>query len=235
MMVYAPAHLDKGDSISVLDYGHVQLLDWMGDDLAIVQAAQASFAKESAEYGSREERILNFLMREEHGVPFEHAVIKLRLRLPLKVAAQLKKHRMSSWSEQSSRYDEMAQDCYLPDEFRTQVGKIGSYTFAPVDPRLNRWAQRRLARAYKRSLRTYRRMLARGIAKEQASLILPVGLYTEVVWTLNLRSLFNVLRLRADSHAQEEVRQYAHAIEVLASSIFPDTIRLFTENGRPKP
>lgn len=221
--------------IKVLDHGFVELLDSMGDDLAIVQAAQASFAKESSEYTSKEAGILNFLMREEHGVPFEHVVLKFRLRLPLKIAAQLKKHRMSSWSEQSSRYDEMSEDCYLPENFRTQVGKIGNYTFEDMDERDTMAARRTMRMAYRMALVCYRSLLREGVAMEQASLVLPMGLYTEVVWTLNVRSLFNVLHLRADSHAQWEVQQYALAMEELAQQVVPDTIRMFIEAGRPKP
>lgn len=222
-------------TIKVLDHGFVSLIDSMGDDLAIVQAAQASFAKESLTYTEREAGILNFLMREGHGVPMEHVVLKFRLRLPLKIAAQLKKHRMASWSEQSSRYDEMSEDCYLPENFRTQVGRIGSYTFTEVDWRTNEWASAVVGTAYRQSLEAYRNLLSQGIAKEQASLVLPVGLYTEVVWTLNARSLFNVLHLRADAHAQWEVQQYALAMENLAKQVIPDTIRMFIDAGRPKP
>lgn len=222
-------------TIPVLDHGFVTLLDSMGDDLAVVQAAQASFAKGSTEYTSREAGILAFLMREEHGVPFEHVVLKFRLRLPLKVAAQLKKHRMSSWSERSSRYDEMDQLVYLPWRFRRQVGKIGSYTFEDLPYRDNLWARYHVKRSYTSALRTYKRLLKGGVAKEHASLVLPMGLYTEVVWTINVRSLFNVLHLRADSHAQWEVQQYALAMEELAKAVIPDTIRMFIEAGRPKP
>lgn len=222
-------------TIQVLDHGYVTLLDSMGSDLAIVQAAQASFAKESAEYTSREAGILAFLMREEHGVPFESVVLKFRLRLPLKIAAQLKKHRMSSWSEQSSRYDEMGKDCYVPENFRVQVGKIGNYTFRDLLGDDNQACQMAVRDAYEYALNRYERLLNLGVAKEQASLVLPVGLYTEVVWTINVRSLFNVLHLRADSHAQWEVQQYALAMEELAKQVIPDTIRMFVEAGRPKP
>lgn len=221
--------------IAVLDHGFVELLNSMGDDLEIVQAAQASFAKESWEYGDREAKILQFLMSEEHGVPFEHVVLKYRLKIPLKFAAQFKKHRMSSWSEQSSRYDEMGTDTYMPTRFRQQVGRIGNYTFEDVHPEVNHLARQTLREQYHSALVAYRRLLGLGVAKEQASLVLPVGLYTEVVWTLNVRSLFNVLHLRVDSHAQEEAQQYAIAFEELAELVIPDTIRLFREAGRPKP
>lgn len=222
-------------AMPVLDHGHVMLIDSMGDDLRIVQAAQASFASASQEYTSREAGILGFLMSEEHGVPFEHVVLTFGLKLPLKFAAQLKKHRMSSWSEQSSRYSEMSTDTYLPAGFTTQVGRIGDYTFVPVNAETDARAEKDMLHAYSTAIDTYRRLLARGIAKEQASLVLPMGLYTEVVWTLNMRSLFNVLHLRMDSHAQWEVQQYATAMEQLAEVVVPDTIRMFREAGRPKP
>lgn len=221
--------------IPLLDHGFVELLNSMGDDLEIVQAAQASFDKESQGYGDREAKILQFLMSEEHGVPFEHVVLKFRMKLPLKFAAQFKKHRMSSWSEHSSRYSEMGTDTYMPKRFTEQVGRIGSYTFEPMSDDENEAAQALVAHSYRIALNAYRSMVDYGVAKEQASLVLPVGLYTEVVWTLNVRSLFNVLHLRIDSHAQWEAQQYAIAFEELAELVIPDTIRMFREAGRPKP
>lgn len=225
-------------SRSVLDSGQVRLINWMGNDLEIVNAAQASLDNESESYTSREEGILRFLMREEHGVPFEHVVLKFKMMMPLFLCAQFKKHRMSSWSERSGRYDEFERpQFYVPatEHIRTQVGKPGAYTFDNADRAQAVLFQAALVESQDIAWRLYQTALEGGIAKEQARLFLPPTLYTTVVWTLNVRSLFNVIRLRADSHAQWEAQQYGQAFEELAALVIPDTIAAFVAAGRPKP
>lgn len=221
--------------INVLDHGIVELLDHMGSDLTIVQAAQASFNNSSQEYGTREQGILRFLMREEHGVPFEHAVLSFRLRMPVFLARQFVKHRTSSWSEHSGRYSELENLFYVPREVRTQTGKPGSYTFEPLHPFRAAEFQKRLSDQCESAWSLYQSSLTAGVAKEQARLCLPVNIYTNVVWTINARSLFNVIRLRVDSHAQAEAQVYGKAMEDLARLVIPDTIDAFVASGRPKP
>lgn len=223
--------------IEVLDHGLVELIDWMGDDLAIVEAAQASFDKVPDEYTDKEAGILRFLMREEHGVPFEHVVLKFRLRMPIFLARQYVKHRTSSWSEHSGRYSALEPLFYIPapEDVRSQVGKPGSYTFEPVDLDTATRYRADLTETNQCAWHTYQSAIRAGVAKEIARLALPVNLYTTVVWTINARSLFNVIRLRVDSHAQREAQVYAQALEALAGHVIPDTIAAFIENGRPKP
>ena len=223
--------------LHVLDHGLVELLDWMGDDLAIVEAAQASFDKIPDGYGSKEQGILRFLMKEEHGVPFEHVVLKFRLRMPIFLARQYVKHRTSSWSEHSGRYSALEPLFYIPEpiDVRTQVGKPGRYSFEPVDVATAGDFLVSLEESCQLAWDTYQAALSTGVAKELARMVLPVNLYTTVVWTINARSLFNVIRLRVDSHAQREARVYARALEQLASIVIPDTMSAFVENERPKP
>jgi thymidylate synthase (FAD) len=215
----------------------VQLIDSMGDDLAIVQAAQSSFGRQSEEYGSREQRILRALLRDEHGVPFEHVVLKYRLKLPIFVARQLVKHRMSSWSEHSGRYSQHEADFYVPthDRVRTQTGKPMDYAYAPADQASASLAVDVIGASNHDSWELYQILLQRGVAREQARLVLPQTLYTVITWSINVRSLLNVLRLRADEHAQWEIQQYAHALEELAGHVVPDTLAAFNEFGRVAP
>jgi thymidylate synthase (FAD) len=223
--------------ISVLDHGLVELEDWMGNDLRVVVAAEASFNKASDTYGDRQRGILRKLMAEEHGVPFEHVVFTYRLRLPLFLAAQFKKHRHGSWSERSARYSPMERLFYVPDgdDVRRQVGKAMDYTFEEVPEHMAVAFRQDLRETSNRAFNLYERWKDYGVAKEQARLILPQNTYTTVVWTLNARSLFNFLRLRADSHAQREAQVYAEAMERLAATVIPDTIDAFVAAGRPKP
>lgn len=224
-------------SIKVLDHGSVELLDSMGSDLRIVQAAQASFARASTEYGAREERILRALMSESHGVPFEHVSFTFRVKMPLFLAAQYKKHRISSWSEHSGRYSEMEREFYIPtvDRVRRQIGKAMDYEYEAVPQHMAQSFCQDLRESSHRAFNRYERWLEYGVAKEQARLFLPVNAYTSVVWTINARSLFNLLHLRVDAHAQEEARDYAEAMERLAETVIPDTIAAFREMGRPAP
>lgn len=221
----------------VLDHGIVDLVDYMGSDLRIVNAAQASFAKESEEFAFRENRILNSLIREEHGVPFEHVVFTFKMKLPIFLARQYVKHRHGSWSEHSGRYSELFPEFYVPEEkdVRRQIGKPMEYTFGPVEPGNASDFRAALVDANGCAWDAYVEAMAMGIAKEQARFSLPVNLYTTVVWTLNLRSLFNVIRLRVDKHAQWEAQQYAEALESMAQQVIPETMALWVQNGRPKP
>jgi thymidylate synthase (FAD) len=229
-----PTHVK---TITVLDHGRVELSDSMGDDLAIVQAAQASFNRTSAAYGEREQRILRSLMREEHGVPFEHVVFTFRVKLPLFLAAQYKKHRLSSWSEHSARYSPMEREFYVPskDSVRRQIGKAMDYEFERVPEHMAVSFRQDLREQSNRAFNLYERWTEYGVAKEQARLALPVNTYTTIVWTMNARALFNFLRLRLDGHAQEEARVYAVAMEKLAATVIPDTMAAFREYGHPKP
>lgn len=229
--------LDKLYERQVLDHGTVRLVDWMGNDLRIVNAAQASLDNESASYTDREHGILRFLMREEHGVPFEHVLFTFKMRMPLFLCAQFKKHRMASWSEQSGRYDVFEPQFYVPElrRVRSQVGKPGAYKFQAIDQAQGVLFREALMTHHSQSVQCYRTALTAGVAKEQARFFLPPTLYTTVVWTLNVRSLFNVIRLRADSHAQWEAQQYGKAFEDLARLVIPDTVDAFVAAGRPKP
>lgn len=224
-------------TIKCLDHGCVELVDSMGDDLAIVQAAQSSFARQSQEYGERERRILRSLMREHHGVPFEHVVLKYRVKMPLFIARQLVKHRMSSWSEHSARYSQMEPEFYVPHpaDIRTQVGKPMEYQMHQAGEEVASHTVQRISIYSKVAWQTYNELLNDGVAKEQARLVLPVNMYTTVTWTLNVRSLLNVLALRNENHAQAEVQEYAQAFESLAEHVIPDTIEAFNEYERMVP
>jgi thymidylate synthase (FAD) len=219
----------------VLDRGKVELINWMGDDLFIVQAAQSSFGKLSSSYGERERKILRSLIREEHGVPFEHTVLSYRIKMPIFVARQLVKHRISSWSEHSGRYSAMEPEFYVPSTIRTQVGKPMEYQYQDADENLANYARDRVSRSNHAAWDEYLDLMAVGVAKEQARLVLPTTLYTTITWTLNVRSLLNVLHLRNDPHAQAETREYAQAMELLAENVIPDTLVAFNQNGRKAP
>lgn len=224
--------------VRVHNHGHVHLEDAMGSDLHIVNNARVSFDQESTEFTSKERGLLNFLMRERHGSPWEAVVMRFDVKAPIFVMREWHRHRISSINEQSARYSQMPDHYYVPERelVREQVGKPGSYSFAPIsDPAVVDETLALIDDTQRAAFDAYHRMLDQGIAKELARTVLPVGMFSRMKWTVNLRSLFNFLSLRNDEHAQREIRDYAIAVEQLAAQVVPVAFEVFEENGRVCP
>jgi thymidylate synthase (FAD) len=225
------------DEITVLDHGFVRLDDCMADDLAVVNAARVSFAKRVDEMGDADRGLVRFLMRERHSTPFEHGVFRFHVKCPIFVAREWMRHRAGSYNEHSARYSELPEEFYVPaaDDVRTQVGKPGSYSFEPVDAALAEETRETLGATYREAYLAYRGMIDRGVAREIARMVLPVGIYTQFHWTLNARSLMNFLSLRNADTAQLEIRRFAEAVELLFAERMPVTHASFVEFGRRAP
>jgi thymidylate synthase (FAD) len=224
------------DQIAVLDHGFVRLDGCMASDLSVVNAARVSFAQHSDELTDRDQGLIRFLMREKHSSPFEHSVFRFHIKCPIFVAREWMRHR-NSYNEWSARYSQLEPEFYVPDaaDVRSQVGKPGAYSFEPVDSELaehTREAQRDL---YRHAYRTYEELLERGVAKEVARNVLPVGIYTMFYWTVNARSLMNFLSLRNADNAQREIRRYAEAVETLFAERMPVTHAAFVAAERRAP
>lgn len=225
---------------------NVELLDSMGDDLAIVNAARVSFGKESVwmyDGGMKvlkagDEGLICYLMRERHGTPFEMVQFKFRIQVPIGVAREWQRHRIGSFNEVSTRYVEMQPDFYHPstDAIRAQIGKPGHYQMVAIeDPFEQQDILQQFDMAYSESFAAYQALLERGVAKELARNVLPLGLLTEFIWSVNLRSLFNFLNLRTAPNALLEIRLAAEQVEALAVSIAPVAFAAFNEYGRKAP
>jgi thymidylate synthase (FAD) len=197
-----------GDGISSLE-----LLDQMGGDLSVVNAARVSFGKRSEEFTDKDAKLIRYLINHKHGTPFEHVTFQFRVRAPLFVVHQWERHRVASYNEESGRYIELRPDFYI---------KPGQWADRDRDD---------AAIAYDR----YQAKLADGVPKEDARMQLPVSLYKEFWWTVNARSLMNFIELRADSHAQWEIRRYAEALEDIFSRVCPHMAFAFCDNGRKAP
>lgn len=222
----------------VHNHGHVHLEDWMGDDLHIVNNARVSFDQGSDEFTDRERGLLNFLMRERHGSPWESVVFRFDVKAPLFVIREWQRHRMGSFNEQSARYSEIPDHYYVPDAsyVRQQLGKPGAYFFDAIeDPAIVAETLRTLDDTQRACFDAYHEMLANGVAKELARTVLPVGMFSRMKWTVNLRALFNFLSLRNHEHAQREIRDYAEAVETLARTVVPVAFEVFETNGRVTP
>lgn len=206
--------MDMKQPIKVLDRGYIKLLDVMGSDEDIEAAARISYERR----GKSETRaLIRYLMRHNHTSPFEMAELKFELKMPIFVARQWIRHRTASINEYSLRYSEATDEFYIPEYARGQdmVNKQGSDGFIeyPIQ-----FATKELSEElYKR----YKGMIDAGISKELARIILPTNTYTKFVWKIDLHNLFHFLKLRTDSHAQLEIRQYAIAMEGVVSKLFP--------------
>ena len=215
--------------------GFVHLKAHCADDLSVVNGARVSFAKESTILGNSEEKLIEFLMREKHGSPFEHNYFRFHIKCPIFVAREWFRHRIGSFNEMSMRYHEPDLEFYIPDVdyFRTQVGKPGAYSFETIsEPGLAEYMTNKLVLQYEDAQRLYEEMLSRGVAKELARVVLPVGTYTEFYWSINARSLMNFIALRNSEFAQKEIRDYAVAVEDCFKNVMPITHRAFISQNR---
>lgn len=212
--------------IKVLDKGFVRLIDMLGDDMAPVQAARVSYGKGLTTEG-RDKKLLFYLMEHGHHSPFEHVAFKFHIKLPIFVMRQLVRHRIASINERSGRYTEFTEDWFVPGQIRIpeEVNKQGS---VPTnDEVLNKKAKDLIESTIEATYESYKKLLDMGVAREMARIVLPTSMYTEFYWTINVRSLMNFLTLRADSHAQAEIQEYALAIASIFEEKCPITYEAF--------
>ena len=209
---------------SVLNHGHIILLDFMGSDQDVVLSARTSYQKGTKSV-SDDRVLIRYLMRHFHFTPFECPVLRFHIKLPIFVERQWVRSRTCfGMNEVSARYSELPEEYYvpIPDSIRQQskVNKQGRDE--PVDVTI---ATSFIEDTEKVALETfdqYHHDLGNGIARELARINLPLGTYTEKVWSMNLRNLLEFLVLRMDSHAQWEIRQYATIIgEQIVAPLFP--------------
>ncbi len=223
--------------IRLFEHGFVRLDDAMASDLSVVNSARVSFAKRKEAMEESDRGLIGFLMRDRHGTPFEHNAFRFHVRCPLFVAREWFRHRIGSFNEESARYHQLEADFYVPGvaDVRSQVGKPGAYTFEPVESTLAEEVRAELARHYGEAYALYERLLERGLAKELARCVLPMGTFTQFYWTVNARSLMNFLSLRAADTAQLEIRRYAEALETIFAELMPVTYDAWLANGRVSP
>lgn len=237
----------------VLNDGFVCLVDVMGDDAAVVQAARVSYGKDARDGEKKDDRgLIRYMMRHHHGTPFEMAEVKLLVRVPMDCWRQWIRHRTANVNEYSTRYSEAidSQQTTKPDEWRLQSGsnKQGSDGFlhewpddvihspdgetsesiylpgGTVNPihKPGQFFSDQERDYHEKAQELYQDRLACGIAREQARKDLPLSTYTEAYWKCDLRNILHFLRLRMDSHAQKEIRDYATVIgEQIIKPLFP--------------
>lgn len=206
----------------------VTYLDHMGDDLAVVNAARVSFAKEHEEFLDNDKGLINYLAKHKHKSPFNHAFAKFRVKAPIFVARQLQKHEYMPWNEVSRRYVDDDPELYVPDYWRKRADNVkqgsgedfikGTHLF---------WKNsilddiEYLEEFYHHCLATYIGLLEAGVAPEQARMVLPQSMMTEWIWSGSLYTFAKMCALRLDPHAQYESRLVAEQIDAKMAELFP--------------
>ena len=208
-----------GDSIS-----SAELVRVSGSDIDVVNAARVSYGKLATEISERDKKLIKFLISHHHTSPFEHNQLSFRIKAPIYVQRQWIRHRMASYNEISYRYVKAPVEFYTPAYWR----------FQDKDNRqasTGRFDDQALMDAYKKTLelsyQTYEQLLANGVAREQARGVLPVCMYTEYIYTVNLHSFMHFIKLRIKADAQWEIQQYAKALLTLAEPHFPVSLGEF--------
>ena len=219
-----------GKSIAVLDNGYVRLVDVMGSDLSVANAARASFAKESSQMSTDDARLINFLARENHMSPFRHAFATFEFKAPLLVARQHWKyvvgsdHTMDSWNESSRRYVTMEPEFYIPklNEWRLAPDNKKQGSGGPIDPWTGSILTEELKKYIEQGEALYKLAMDNGAAPEQARLFLPAyAMHVVYRWSCSLQSVALFLNQRLAQDAQHEITKYAEAVKELINPHFP--------------
>lgn len=223
--------MPEGKVIPCLDKGFVRLVDSMGSDAAIVQAARVSYGAGTKKV-SEDRGLIRYLMRHAHTTPFEMVEFKFHVKLPIFVARQWIRHRTANVNEYSGRYSVMPDEFYVPDaeQIRPQssTNKQGraEETFSDTEAAS---IQALLQEGQQRAYNDYAALLENNFARELARINLPVSQYTEWYWKIDLHNLFHFLRLRLDAHAQYEIRVYADAMAQIVREIVPIAYQAFED------
>ncbi len=229
--------------IPVLDHGFIRVVDYMGNDDAVVQAARVSYGR-GTKKTSEDSGLIHYLLRHWHTTPFEMAEIKLHIKMPIFVARQWIRHRMASVNEYSARYSVLDREFYIPsaDHLAAQSAQNKQGRGEVVGPEEAQRVLHILREDAERNYDHYLEMLNQsedgskladdrhGIARELARMNLSLNYYTQWYWKTDLHNLMNFLRLRADSHAQYEIRVYAEAILEIMKKWVPITYSAFKEH-----
>jgi len=211
--------------------GKVQYIDHMGTDLTIVNSARVSFGVEKEELNDKDKKLINYLVKHKHTSTFEHNVVTFKFVVPLFVRSQHMRHRTWSYNEISRRYTDKDLTFYSPKSFRTQhksnrqssnEDKINPILYPDLSDReYGIKVDQVLEMHNKRCLNLFNQILASGVCREQARMVLPQGMYTEYYGTVNLSNLLKFISLRTHDGAQWEIQKVALACLEIAADLWP--------------
>lgn len=186
---------------------------------------------------SRDSGLIRYLMEKHHGTPFEMVQLQFRVHAPIRVMREWQRHRIGSFNEVSTRYVEMMPEFFLPNQqdVRVQEGKPGHYIMVDASPEMAASVRQVMREAYASAWAHYQELIQSGVAKELAAYVLPLGTYSEQIWSVNLRSLFNFCALRTHPTALREIQHPAREVEGLAREACPVAFAAFDAVGRVVP
>ena len=228
----------------------VELVRSSASDSDVLFAARVSTQGEQSLGGNeadatdRDKGLINYLMRDRHGSPFEHNSMTFYVHAPIFVFREFMRHRIASYNEESGRYRELRPVFYVPGPERNlvQIGKTGHYEFVPGTPEQTELVDREVRAVCEEAYASYQRMLEAGVAREVARMVLPVTIYSSMYVTMNARSLMNFLSLRTmregthfPSFPQREIEMVAEKMENFWVDLMPMTSASFNANGRVAP
>jgi len=215
--------------ITLLNHGHVGLVEHMGTDLAISRAARVSY---NAEPREEDAGLIRYLMKNKHTSPFEAVVFTFDVKAPIFVYRQWHRHRTWSYNELSARYKELPNEWYVPLAktigIQSETNKQARIIDGSTEASLKMAAmQLQIDSACDHAFKVYEALLADGCPREVARVVLPLATYSHMFATVDLHNLFHFIRLRADSHSQWEIQQYAKAMLELITPIVPNAVEAF--------
>jgi len=215
--------------------GKVELVDYMGSDLTVVNSARVSFGKHKEELDDKDEKLIDYLIRHRHTSVLEHNLITFRFKVPLFVRSQHHRHRTWSYNEISRRYTDFNIEFYEPKGYRKQhASNRQASTNETFDPMFHNEgfgiqhpASSIVAGHFKHSLTLFNKLIDNGVCREQARMVLPQAMYTEYYGTVNLSNLLKFIDLRSHEGAQWEIQKVAEACLEIASELYPKTVAAY--------
>ncbi|MDR2481773.1 MAG: FAD-dependent thymidylate synthase [Spirochaetaceae bacterium] len=219
--------LDK--EFKVLDKGFIRLVDYLGTDERIVQSARVSYGEGTKTY--RENAgLIDYLLRNRHTSPFEQVVLTFHIKMPVFIARQWVRHRTARLNEISGRYSVMKDDFYVPENNdispQSQDNRQGRMTES-FDSAKSNSIRETLIEGQRESYKEYTNLIEKGLARELARINLPLSIYTELYWQIDLNNLFHFLELRMGAHAQKEIRLYAQVLFNITKHVAPQACTSF--------
>ncbi|MCQ2612956.1 MAG: FAD-dependent thymidylate synthase [Treponemataceae bacterium] len=228
----AEAILDK--EYPVLNCGFVRLVDYLGGDSRIVQSARVSYG-DGTKTVREDSALIDYLLRHDHTSPFEQVVLTFHLKMPIFVARQWVRHRTARMNEISGRYSIMKDEFYIPADMDVAKQSTDNKQGRSEEPVTHQYAaeiQQKLEEGQKAVYATYTEMVESGLARELARVNLPLSMYTEMYWQIDLHNLFHFLRLRLDGHAQKEIRDYADVLLEITRKVAPMAVASFENHQK---
>ena len=226
----ASANIPPTNHIKVLDGGQgwVGLIDHMGTESTVTNAARVSFGRMKTTFDEKDEVLLKFLIDNKHLTPLEHVKFQFSVHCPLFVRGQWHRHRAGwSYNEISRRYTEVDMEFYIPENFRIQSDNNKQASVENSQIENNKEAYEQYNKIVKDCYSAYEKLLELGVCKEQARGILPQTMFTTFWATVDLRNLLHFIELRDDEHAQKEIREYARAMKELIRPYVPHVVEYF--------